>query len=55
MIPQEYVWLTEGHKNRAKRFREYVEAYVDTYGLKLVKIEGMKAICEPKNKDNQGR
>lgn len=47
-IPEHYVWMTEGYKNRTKLFKQYVDGYIrNSYpNLTLVRIEKMKAICE---------
>lgn len=49
-IPYCYVWLTEGYTRRGELFKGYVEGYLATNfpEFKLIKIEGMKAICERK-------
>lgn len=48
LIPEIYVWMTEGYDDRGKLFKRYVEGYLKkSYPhLKLIKIVGMKAICE---------
>lgn len=47
-IPDIYVWMTEGASNRGALFKSYVECYIakSRPDLRLVKIEGMTAICE---------
>ncbi|SEA53163.1 hypothetical protein SAMN05421743_105195 [Thalassobacillus cyri] len=47
-IPHCYVWMTAGYPNRGAMFKSYLAGYVEhTHpGWYLVKIEGMKAICE---------
>lgn len=47
-IPDCYLWMTEGYHSRSKLFKQYVEGYIRNYNpqLKLIKIDGMKAICE---------
>jgi hypothetical protein len=47
-IPHDYLWMTAGYENRGSLFKGYVEAYIEkTYPeFRLLKIEGMKAICQ---------
>lgn len=47
-IPHCYVWMTAGANNRGVLFKKYVEDYLKKTDpdLKLIKIEGMIAICE---------
>ncbi len=47
-IPNCYVWMTEGCQNRGEKFKRYVEGYIRNthHGWRLVRIEGMKAVCE---------
>ncbi|MGR6115744.1 hypothetical protein ACTHHL_04020 [Aeribacillus composti] len=49
-IPDCYVWLTEGARNRPSIFKRYVKGYLSKVHpeLELVRIEGMKAICRKK-------
>ena len=49
-IPHDYLWMTEGYKNRGKLFKQYVEGYIKNNfpDLELEKIVGMKAICKRK-------
>jgi len=47
-IPPVYLTLTGDSKDRGKLFKKYVVGYlaVSFPELQLIKIEGMKAICE---------
>jgi len=47
-IPVVYVDLTKGSKDRGRLFKKYVHNYLKrTYPeMRLIKIEGMTAICE---------
>ena len=47
-IPVVYVSLTKGSKDRGRLFKKYVLGYLKrTYPeMRLIKIEGMTAICE---------
>jgi hypothetical protein len=47
-IPPAYLHITEGTRDRGKLFKKYVSGYIArSYPeLRLVRIEGMKAICE---------
>lgn len=49
-IPHCYVWMTAGSNNRKALFIKYVEGYISSSfpDLRLVRIQGMKAICERK-------
>ena len=49
-IPDCYVWLTEGARNRPSLFKRYVIGYLKITHpeLELVRIEGMKAVCRKK-------
>lgn len=48
IIPDIYVWMTEGASNRGALFKSYVEGYIRKAHpeLQFLRIEGMKAICE---------
>ncbi|SFM44376.1 hypothetical protein SAMN04488054_15121 [Salibacterium qingdaonense] len=50
-IPGSYVGLTKDCEDRGRLFKQYVQGYINkTYPeMKLLKIEGMTAICEKKN------
>lgn len=52
-IPHDYLWMTAGYHDRGKLFKQYVEGYIQNYfpHLKLIKIDGMKAICERRDKN----
>lgn len=47
-IPHDYIWITQGYKNRGELFKGYVKAYLQrSYPeMEFIKIEGMKAICK---------
>jgi len=47
-IPDCYVWMTEGRRNRGELFKRYVIGYVARYhhDMELVKIQGTVAICQ---------
>lgn len=47
-IPHCYLWMTEGYERRGELFKGYVKAYIETTypEFLLIKIEGMKAICQ---------
>lgn len=49
-IPPVFLHLTKDHKDRGRVFKEYVVAYFETAlpEYRVVKISGMKAICERK-------
>ncbi|AVO22609.1 hypothetical protein ACTHHL_12095 [Aeribacillus composti] len=49
-IPDCYVWLTEGARNRPSLFKRYVIGYLKITHpeLELIKIDGMKAVCKKK-------
>jgi hypothetical protein len=49
-IPPAYLHITAGYKNRGKLFKRYVDGYIErSYPeLRLIRIEGMKALCERK-------
>jgi hypothetical protein len=49
-IPPVYLHITAGYENRGILFKRYVAAYIaQNYPeLRLIRIEGMKAICERK-------
>ncbi|WP_157911711.1 hypothetical protein [Alteribacter populi] len=48
ILPHHYVWMTDGANDRPRLFRKYIERYLAKSNpeLKLIKIEGMTAICE---------
>jgi hypothetical protein len=56
-IPEEYLWMTAGYRNREKMFRAYVKGYISQNYPKLqfVRIQGMIAICERKEITNEER
>jgi len=47
-IPDCYVWMTEGARNRPSLFKRYVIGYLKITHpeLELIKIDGMKAVCK---------
>ncbi len=49
-IPHCYIWMTEGRQNRGEVFKRYVEGYIRNthHDWHLIRIEGMKAVCEKK-------
>jgi hypothetical protein len=53
-IPHIYLELTKGYSTRGTMFKKYVMSYIKRNypELTLVKIEGMKAICERKERDS---
>jgi hypothetical protein len=55
-IPPFYLELTKGYTKRATMFKGYVQWYIarNYPKLKLIRIEGMIAVCERKgNKDEE--
>ncbi|XQY90673.1 hypothetical protein ACNRWW_14195 [Metabacillus sp. HB246100] len=50
VIPDCYLWMTEGYPDREKLFKQYVEGYIKNNfsHLEFKKIVGMKAICKKK-------
>jgi hypothetical protein len=53
-IPDAYLWMTEGSKNRKQQFIKYVTRYIKkSYPeLELVEIRGMRAICKKRGIEN---
>lgn len=47
-IPPVFLHLTKDHKDRGRVFKQYVLSYLEVAypEYRLVKISGMKAICE---------
>lgn len=52
LIPNCYVWMTEGAANRPQLFKRYVTGYVERHHheLKIKSIKGMYVICERKQR-----
>jgi hypothetical protein len=52
-IPHLYLEITKGYSTRGKMFKRYVMSYIEKNypSYKIIKIEGMKALCEIKESE----
>jgi hypothetical protein len=52
-IPHLYLELTKGYSTRGTMFKRYVMSYIERNysNLTIIKIEGMRALCELKGSE----